>query len=676
MNKQVSQILRFQATHHTDGLLESKTDLVMCGFAGFIGFKECSGTAVQTSLTSMGDALHHRGPDDYGLWMDADAQVALAHRRLSVIDLSAAGRQPMESASGRFVLVFNGEIYNHLGIRSSLMQGLKSRSQQQRFRGHSDTETLLAALDSWGLERTLAQLNGMFAFALWDRKEQKLVLARDRMGEKPVYYGRSGSVFLFGSELKALAAHPAWQGQIDRDALAAFMRYGYVPAPASIYQGIYKLPTASYLVVSSHELDVEGPICYWNLHSIASRGADNKTSETAFIDELDSLLADSVRLRMEADVPLGAFLSGGYDSSAVVAHMQAQRSSPIRTFSIGFTEAGFDEAMHASLVAKHLGTDHSELYVTPREAMDVIPRLPIIYDEPFADSSQIPTFLVSHLARSQVTVSLSGDGGDELFAGYNRHLLGPRLWSRISLLPTSMRWVAAASLSLALRSGLICSSPRVPLLGEKLEKLHYALVATNGMDVYHRLRTAWPDSQALVLGAQQLAYEVNSDHDLLTNSAMREQMMLMDMQTYLPDDILTKVDRASMAASLEVRVPMLDHRLVEFAWRVPDQFKVRNGQGKWLLRQMLYRYVPPTLLDRPKAGFAVPLSDWLRGPLREWAESLLDVDRLRREGFLDPNLVRQCWSDHLSARRYNHDRIWCILMFQAWLDQSAQTHLS
>ena len=648
----------------------------MCGFAGFIGFGNCVGVAVKETLTSMGDALHHRGPDDHGVWMDAEAQIAMSHCRLSVVDLSATGKQPMESASGRFVLVFNGEIYNHLVIREALTQSIASGNGKPSFRGHSDTETLLAALDCWGLEKTLAQLNGMFAFALWDKVEQKLVLARDRMGEKPLYYGRPGSVLLFGSELKALAVHPAWQGQINRDALAAFMRFGNVPAPVSIYQGIYKLPPAHYVVVSSCGLDVGEPICYWDLRSIASRGADNDLAETALVDELDSLLADSVKLRMEADVPLGAFLSGGYDSSAVVAHMQAQRSSPVRTFSIGFTEAGFNEAEHAAAVAKHLGTDHTELYVTPSEAMEVIPSLPRIYDEPFADSSQIPTFLVSRLARSQVTVSLSGDGGDELFAGYNRHVMGPRLWQRISLLPTSMRRAAAASLSLALRSSLIHSSSRVPLLGEKLEKLRFGLAATDGMDFYHRLRAAWPDSQGLVLGAEQSDYGFSGNPDLPASLGLREQMVLMDMQTYLPDDILTKVDRASMAVSLEARVPMLDHRLVEFAWRVPDHFKVRDGQGKWLLRQMLYRYVPPALLDRPKAGFAVPLSDWLQGPLRDWAESLLDVDRLRREGFLNPELVRQCWSEHLSARRHNHDRIWCILMFQAWLGQNAPVHLS
>lgn len=635
----------------------------MCGICGAWG-----GLTVNNySIVRMADCLQARGPDAKGHWNDADLNLALGHQRLAILDLSPAGHQPMLSPCGRYVLVFNGEIYNHRTLRAEL----DAQGGGFEWRGHSDTETLLAGLRHWGINAALKRLNGMFAFALWDRQERSLILARDRMGEKPLYYGHAGDTFLFGSELKALTAHPKWQGKIDRNALAAFMRDGNVPAPLSIYNGIHKLLPAHYVVVSEGGHCISEPICYWDLGGIAARGSDLSLDASNLTDQLDQLLHEAVGLRMEADVPLGAFLSGGYDSSAIVAHMQAQSSRPVKTFSIGFAEAEFNEAEHAAAVAKHLGTDHTELYVTPREALDVIPSLPHIYDEPFADSSQIPTFLVSRLARSQVTVSLSGDGGDELFAGYNRHVMGPRLWQRISLLPTSMRRATAMSLSLALRSSMIHSSPRVPLLGEKLEKLGHALAATDGMDFYHRLRAAWPDSQGLVVGAEQLAFWSNSNQDLLTDLGLREQMMLMDMQTYLPDDILTKVDRASMALSLEARVPMLDHRLVEFAWRVPDQFKVRNRQGKWLLRQMLYRYVPPALLDRPKAGFAVPLSDWLRGPLREWAESLLDVDRLRREGFLNPELVRQCWSEHLSARRHNHDRIWCVLMFQAWLDQNA-----
>jgi asparagine synthase (glutamine-hydrolysing) len=512
----------------------------------------------------------------------------------------------------------------------------------------------------------------MFAFALWDRQEHCLVLARDRMGEKPIYYGHAGGTFLFGSELKALTAHPNWQGQIDRNALAAFMRDGNVPAPRSIYQGIHKLLPAHYVVVSEGGQRIGEPICYWDLSAIAAKGPDSLLDANTVINQLDHRLHEAVGLRMEADVPLGAFLSGGYDSSAIVAHMQAQSSRPVKTFSIGFTEADFNEAEHAAAVAKHLGTEHTELTVTPEAAMGVIPNLPTIYDEPFADSSQIPTYLVSQLARSQVTVSLSGDGGDELFAGYNRHIMGPKLWRQIHRLPRPMRQAAAASLALALRANFLTNSARIPQLGEKLEKLRDALQATDGMDFYRRLRAAWPNPDALVRGADDLGSAAGGSSTPSDALSLREQMILADMQNYLPDDILTKVDRASMAVSLEARVPMLDHHLVEFAWRVPDQFKVRDGQGKWLLRQMLYRYVPKELLDRPKAGFAVPVGEWLRGPLRDWAESLLSEDRLRREGFLNPALVRRCWNAHLTGRRHDHAQIWNVLMFQAWLEANQQ----
>lgn len=638
----------------------------MCGITGFWGSDAPDAAIVER----MARTIAARGPDDAGVWCDDPAGLALGHRRLSILDLSPAGHQPMVSPCGRYVLAFNGEIYNHRDLRSELERAGGAFD----WRGHSDTETLLAGLRHWGIQRMLEQVNGMFAFALWDASDRTLFLARDRMGEKPLYYGRSGDTFLFGSELKALAVHPDWQGEVNRDALALYMRHNYVPAPWSIYKGIAKLPPAHFVAITDAGRGVAAPVCYWDLAQVAEQGAGSAAAEPeALADELDALLRDAIGRRMAADVPLGAFLSGGYDSTTVAALMQAQSERPVKTFSIGFHEAGYDEAKHAKAVAAHLGTDHSELYVTPAEAMAVIPKLPTIYDEPFSDSSQIPTYLVSQLARRDVTVSLSGDGGDELFCGYNRYVLGYRVWQKLRFLPLVARRFLAAILNRApghTLDALQRQLPKrfqVPNLADRLPKLAEVLAHRDGQSFYRTLVSHAKNPDQLVLGATEPNTILNRPDRLPALPGLREQMMYLDMMTYLPDDILTKVDRASMAVSLEARVPLLDHRLVEFAWRVPTSLKYRNGSGKWLLRQVLYRYVPRELMDRPKMGFGVPIEHWLRGPLRDWAEELLAEKRLREEGYFDPAPIRRMLQEHVAGKRRWHYHLWDVLMFQAWL---------
>lgn len=641
----------------------------MCGIAGFFGHSEGEW---ETVVSRMGDTLHHRGPNDGGAWIDREAGVALAHRRLSILDLSPAGHQPMLSVSGRYVIAFNGEIYNHLDLREEL--------SGCTWRGHSDTETLLAAFERWGIEVTLKKSVGMFAIALWDRETRTLTLARDRLGEKPLYYGWQGETFLFGSELKALRAHPACRGEINRDALALFMRHNAVPAPYSIYHGIHKLPPGTWLTVGpgrpgDHEAQ---PRAYWSAREAAETGQRSPFAgtETEARAALDTVLRQAVAGQMLADVPLGAFLSGGVDSSTVVALMQAQSARPVRTFTIGFHEAGYNEAEHAHAVAAHLGTEHTELYVTAEQAMAVIPRLPTLYDEPFADSSQIPTFLVSELARRHVAVSLSGDGGDELFGGYNRYFWATNIWRRIGWAPLALRAALAGALTTLPPSawngvfkGLARFLPagwRYANPGDKLHKLAEILAVRSPEEIYLGLVSHWKRPADVVRGAREPATVLTDPAQWADVPDFESRMMYLDQMTYLPDDILAKVDRAAMGVSLETRVPLLDHRVVEFAWSLPLSMKIRHGQGKWLLRQVLYQYVPPALIERPKMGFGIPIDVWLRGPLKAWAESLLEETRLRREGFFNPELIRLKWAEHLSGRRNWSYYLWDVLMFQAW----------
>ncbi len=624
-------------------------------------------------LQCMADTLIHRGPDDGGYWCDSEQRIGLGHRRLAIVDLSPAGHQPMVSASGRYVIAFNGEIYNHVGIREELERGA--------WRGHSDTETLLAGIEAWGLEATLKKSIGMFAIALWDRQTRTLTLARDRIGEKPLYYGWQGKgearVFLFGSELRALKAHPAFQVDIDRGALCLLLRHSYIPAPHSIYQGISKLEPGCMLSVSLAQ--PERRIWkYWSAIQVARTGAAQQFTgtPTEAVDALEVLAKDAVRQQMMADVPLGAFLSGGIDSSTVVALMQVQSSRPVKTFTIGFENQGYDEAVHAKAVARYLGTEHTELYVTPAQAMEVIPRLPDLYSEPFADSSQIPTFLVSQLAKRHVTVSLSGDAGDELFCGYNRYQLTASLWHKIALVPSPLRALAAKGITSVSPAAwdrvahFIPGSGRWRLLGDKLHKGAGVLSSRTLDELYLGMVSLQRNPSEWVIGGQEPATHLTGLRPDLAGLGAVEQMMALDTISYLPDDILAKVDRAAMGVSLEARVPFLDHRVVEFAWSLPLDYKLRGGQTKWPLRQVLYRHVPPELVERPKTGFGVPLHEWLRGPLRDWAEDLLNEERLRREGYFQPSPIRQMWAEHLSGRRNWAYSLWNVLMFQAWLESN------
>jgi asparagine synthase (glutamine-hydrolysing) len=703
----------------------------MCGFAGFITTNTAQLSQAEAVASKMALAIQHRGPDDIGAWADASTGIALGFRRLSILDLSSAGHQPMHSASGRYVITFNGEIYNHTYLRD-LISAEQMVTPAKHWRGHSDTETLLACFEAWGLEETLKRTVGMFAVALWDTQTNTLHLARDRFGEKPLYYGwattasSSSPAFVFGSELKALRAYPSFSNEVSRKALALFMRFTYVPAPYSIYQNIFKLEPGCILSIktdiSINKKDyfskagdfqhwqsvptaplrppaVQSGLTmhrWWSLTSVVEAGAQNQiSSEDEALEILEQRLKDAVRVQSLADVPLGAFLSGGVDSSCIVALMQAQAASPVKTFTVGFEEAAFDESPHARAVAEHLGTEHNELFVSAKQAQAVIADLPTVYDEPFADSSQIPTHLVCKAARQQVTVALSGDAGDELFGGYNRYFWGPRIWSRLAWLPYPARQALGVAIRAVPTAGwdslsrpvnaLLPDSKNITRAGINAHKLAARLSGVRDMDdLYKSLVSEWQDPAQVVKGAGggsggDTGVVLSEPASMLSDpwpAAGVEQgqhrMMYRDSMTYLSDDILCKVDRAAMATSLETRVPFLDHRVAELAWRLPLNMKIRNGQGKWALRQVLYKYVPKNLIERPKAGFAIPIGQWLRGPLKDWAEALLDEKRLEVEGYFYSKPIRDKWVQHLSGRYDHTASLWAVLMFQSWLESTSQ----
>jgi asparagine synthase (glutamine-hydrolysing) len=640
----------------------------MCGVAGFINRLSGMSAEELMSITArMTNAIRHRGPDDAGVWADAEAGIALGHRRLSILDLSAEGHQPMFSANGLFALVFNGEIYNFQDIRADL------ETHGHRFRGHSDTEVMLAAFEQWGVRRSVERFNGMFSFSVWNRRDRSLQLCRDRMGKKPMYYGWARQTLLFGSELKAFHQHPAFEARIDRNVISLYLRYGYIPAPYSIYQGVYKLPAGSLLTIKASDCGAnDPPEHYWSVLDAARESlASPIEDEGDAFANLEQLLRDAVGIRMVADVPVGAFLSGGIDSSVVVALMQQISSIPVRTFSIGFREASHDESQYAKAVASHLGCAHTELYVTPDEARDAIPGLPHTFDEPFADSSMIPTLLVSRLTRRSVTVALSGDGGDELFGGYTTYDSCARYFNRQRRMPGPLRRLAANCLTGVPADVLdaALSPAQVRNAGARLHRAASVLRHESTGMAYRAMISQWEFPEAVALGASEPGTPFADTRYSDVAGDEIASMMLLDAAVYLPDDILVKVDRASMAVSLESRCPLLDYRLFELAWRLPMRMKRRDGVGKWILKQLAYKLVPRELLDRPKAGFAVPIAEWLRGPLRQWSDDLLEPRRLRQQGLLDPKRVESAWKAHREGRIDHSSRLWAVLMLEAWLDE-------
>ena len=639
----------------------------MCGIAGYLG----KISYPYNCLDEMAKAINHRGPDDRGSWCDEDEGIGLAHARLSILDLSSAGHQPMHSVSKNFVLVFNGEIYNHKVLRSEL-----ELIAQRNWVGHSDTETLLVAIDHWGLEKTLKKAKGMFAIALWDKRNKNLSLACDRIGEKPLYYGWVNDQFVFASELKSIKKFPEFKNSIDRNSLALFLRFNSIPAPHSIYQNIYKLEPGQIIQLHSESKKVK-KFNFWSTEEVCDKGNLSRISATPkeVVDQLEVVLSKAVSSQMQSDVPLGAFLSGGIDSSTIVALMQSQSDSKVNTFTIGFNTKEYNEAKHARMVANHIGTNHFEMYVSERDALDVIPNLPNIYDEPFADSSQIPTYLVSKFAKQKVTVALSGDAGDELFGGYNRYVFAEKVFSKIMKGPSSIRHLISSIIltkteekwNTLLNNFL---GERFTDIGHKLHKVASVLPSKSIRDMHFKLVSQIHNPSDWLLNADEYKTPLNDDTKRFVELNPIEQMMAYDLITYLPTDILTKVDRAAMAVSLETRVPFLDPNVIEFSASLPLEFKIRNGVTKWALREVLYKHVPKDLVERPKMGFGVPLAEWLRGPLQDWAESLLDEKRLHQEGFFDVEFVRNKWLEHISGKQNWHHQLWNVLMFQAWLEKN------
>ena len=665
----------------------------MCGITGFISNDHLTKNSMESIIKNMTATLNHRGPDDTGFWFDLESQIALGHKRLSILDLTHAGHQPMISSNKNFIIVFNGEIYNHLALRKEVKNYASLKNIKIIWNGSSDTETLLTCIEIWGFENTISKLVGMFSICFFDKDQKIIKLVRDRIGEKPLYYGFAGNSFVFASELKAIKKIPNFNNQINRDALKKYFKYMYIPCPDSIYKNIYKLEPGHILSISikdiNHSVSLKDNIKpYWSLkESIKNNHKKNDTFDhKQHLNELESHLQEAIDIQLIADVPLGAFLSGGIDSSIITALMQKSSSTPVKTFTVGFSESSFDESSYAKEVAKHLGTEHYELFVSNSETRDIIPLLPHIYDEPFADSSQIPTYMVCKAASMQVKVALSGDAGDELFGGYNRYFWAPRLWNKVSWMPHKIRGFLGQALESIPASGLSTfesylnntfpAKKHVKNLSNKVEKLSKGLKNSNNFDdLYMSLISEWNDVSEIVLDEDENNEDKITKHiDIFRDNFFKNKsldMMFKDSLTYLPDDILCKVDRAAMSNSLETRVPFLDHRVVEYAWSMPFKMKIKNNKGKWALRQILNKYVPSDLIDRPKSGFAIPVGEWLRGPLKEWAEDLIEENKVISQGFLNHKNVRKIWELHVSGSADYTARIWSILMFQSWLEHNS-----